>query len=397
MKKLLVVLLALSALAFAVEPQRIILNLTEEPETSMAITFRFYENVESAFVEYIENADDVKMHTRATTMSVSPEIVYTDTTETVAHYACSVVLKDLKPNTQYAYRVGDYKDHSPWYVFTTAKEEDYNFKMVYLGDPQWGYMTYLPRIYDAALKNVPDAALWFVAGDMVDYPYENWQWHAYFEGAKNVFTTYPHIMIPGNHEYLWAYRDHRDQLPATYRPHFTLPENGPEGLEETCYYLDYQGVRFIMLNGNERLGDQAIWLEGVLKNNDNQWTVVGIHQGFYPCGWERDYPEMRELFVPLFEEYGVQLVLQGHDHSYTRTFPLKQGEIMKKPKDGVNYVISVSGQKMYPIKSKFNSLYAYKGDEGLQYYQTIEFTKKRLFYKSYTATGKLHDELVIKK
>ncbi len=397
MKKILIILLILFSFIFAVQPERILLGLTVQPETSMAITFRFYEKVDTAFIEYIENAADVKLHTRANSIMVEPEIVYTDTTETVTQYACSMILEGLKPNTKYAYRVGDNKDHSPWYVFKTAKEEDYNFTMVYLGDPQYGYTTYLPRLYDMAVKTAPDAALWYVAGDLVDYPYEDWQWDAYFEGGQNVFATYPHIMAVGNHAYLWAYRDHRDELPATWRPHVTQPENGPEGLEETCYYLDYQGVRFIILNGNEKLEQQAEWLENVLKDNEQQWTVVGIHQGFYPCGWERDYPKNRELFLPLFEKYGVQLVLQGHDHAYTRTFPLKNGEIMKKVSNGVNYVISVSGQKMYPIKSKFDDLYAKKGEEGIQYFQTIEFTKKRMIYKSYTATGECHDKLVIKK
>ena len=390
MKKIIILILVFASLLVAVEPERILLNLTEEPETSVAVTFRFYDKIETGFIEYIENADDVKLHTRANTITIEPERVYTDTTETVAQYVCSVILDGLEPNTEYAYRVGDHKDNSPWYVFKTAKEEDYGFTMVYLGDPQWGFKTYLPRLYEAAVKRAPDAALWFVAGDLVDYPYEDWQWDAYFDGGQNVLASYPHIIAVGNHAYLWAYRDHRSELSPTWRPHVNQPENGPEGLEETCYYLDYQGVRFIVLNGNEKWEEQSKWLEKVLKNNNNQWTVVGIHQGFYPCGWERDYPQYRELFMPLFEEY-------GHDHAYTRTYPLIQGDIQKKPKNGVNYVISVSGQKMYPIKSKFDDLYATKGKEGVQYYQTIEFTKKRMIYKSYTVTGELNDELVIKR
>ncbi len=397
MKKMILLILTLITMLIAVEPQRIIINLTEEPETSMAITFRFYEKVESAYVEYIENADDIKMHTRAKTLVLEPDVVYTDTTKSVAHYVCSVILKDLKPGTEYAYRVGDHRDESPWYVFKTAKDEALNYSIVYLGDPQWGYETYLPRLYDKALKTAPDAAFWYVAGDMVDYPYENWQWDAYFKGGKTIFATYPHIMAVGNHEYLWAYRDHRSELPETICPHFNHPENGPEGLEETCYYLDYRGVRYVVLNGNERWEDQARWLEDILKDNENTWTIVGIHQGFYPCGWERDYPRMRELFIPLFEKYGVNMVLQGHDHSYTRTFPLKEGKIVKKPSQGVNYVISVAGAKMYPFKSKFDHLYAKKGKEGVQYFQTLEFKKKRLIYKSYTASGELHDQLIIKK
>lgn len=398
MKKILLVFLIFAGMLYAAQPQRLILNLTEDAESSMAVTFRFYEKVDTAYVQYSKNTDDVKLHEKAKKLELYAEKVYTDTTETVVHYAFSGYMSGLNPSTEYAYCVGDGKDWSPWYTFTTASEEKYNFTMVYLGDPQWGYMTYLPRLYSAAIKEAPDAALWYVAGDLVDYPYEDWQWDAYFKGALPSFTQYPQIMCVGNHAYLWAYRDRRDELPPTWRPHVTQPENGPEGLEETCFYVDYQGVRFIMLNGSERLEDQAEWIEKVLKENDNCWTIVGIHQGFYPCGWERDYPKNRELFLPLFEKYGVQLVLQGHDHAYTRTYPLKEDKIVKNLwSKGVTYVISVSGSKQYPIKSKFDDLYAYKGEEGQQYFQTIEFKKHSLVYKSFTASGKCHDKLVIKR
>ena len=151
----------------------------------MAVTFRFYEKVDTAYIDFIENADDVKMHVRSKKVILTPDIVYTDTTKTVAHYVCSVILNDLKPGTEYAYRVGDGVDRSSWYVFKTAEEEVLNYTIVYLGDPQWGYETYLPRLYEKALKIAPDAAFWYVAGDMVDYPYENWQWDAYFNGGQN--------------------------------------------------------------------------------------------------------------------------------------------------------------------------------------------------------------------
>ena len=265
MKKMIILTCFMCVALFSAEPQRIILNLTETPNESMAVTFRFYEHVDTAYVQYLINADDVKLETRATTLTCIPQIVYTDTTKAYEQYACSAILQDLEPYTQYAYRVGDGEDWSTWYTFTTAKKSKDAFSMVYLGDPQWGYTTYLPRVYAAAVKETPNAALWYVAGDMVDYPYEDWQWDAYFEGAQQVFANYPHIMAVGNHAYLEAYRKRSDTLPATWRPHFSQPENGPEGLEETCFYLDYQGVRFIMLNGNERWEDQAAWLKNVLK------------------------------------------------------------------------------------------------------------------------------------
>jgi hypothetical protein len=50
-------------------------------------------------------------------------------------------------------------------------------------------------------------------------------------------------------------------------PQFTLPGNSPEGLEETVFSFDYQGMRVVVLNGNEKIPEQALWLEGVLSNN----------------------------------------------------------------------------------------------------------------------------------
>ena len=392
-----IVLLALTAAALGVPPQRIIVNAGTTPASSMALTFRFYEQVPAGKIQYLPNAPDVKLEKRARTVNVLPDIVYTDMTKTRKHFACSAVLKGLKENTEYAYRVGDGEDWSPWYTFRTAKKGFHPFTMVYLGDTQWGFMSYLPRIYAAAMREAPDAGLWYIAGDLVDYPYEDWQWDAFFRGAREAFTRYPQIAAVGNHAYLWAYRDHRNTLPPTWRPHLTQPENGPDGLEETCYYIDFQGVRLIMLNGNERFEDQAAWLEGVLRDNPNRWTLVGTHQGFYPSGWERDYPEYRRLFIPLMQRYGVSMVLQGHDHAYSRTYALKDGKIAENPADGIVYVISNAGAKMYPIKSKFGDLFDVQESADKQYFQTLSFYEDSLVYKSHTATGECHDKYVIRK
>jgi acid phosphatase type 7 len=382
---------------FAVAPQRIVLSVSENPENSVGITFRFYEAVDKAQIQYLKDRETVDLHKEAVTLTVEPGIVYTDTTESIAQYACSALLRDLEADSEYAYRVGDGKDWSPWYTFRTAKKESHDFTIVYLGDPQWGFMDYLPRLYHQAMLTAPDAAFWFIAGDLVDYPYEDWQWDAFFRGGQEVFTRYPVTSAVGNHGYLWAYRDHRNTLPSTWRPHVTQPENGPEGLEETCFYFDYQGVRFIVLNGNERLEDQAKWLKNVLKKNPNNWTIVGIHQGFYPSGWERDYPKYRELFLPLMEKYGVSMVLQGHDHAYSRTYPLRKGKIIDDPAKGISYVISNAGAKQYPIKSKFSDLYQVQEAANKQYFQTLSFYEDSLVYRSYTATGDCHDHYVIRK
>ena len=57
------------------------------------------------------------------------------------------------------------------------------------------------------------------------------------------------------------------RLSHHWRPQFAFPENGPEGLEEACYTLVYQGVRIIGMNSNENPMEQAKWLDNVLTEN----------------------------------------------------------------------------------------------------------------------------------
>ena len=83
-----------------------------------------------------------------------------------------------------------------------------------------------------------------------------------------------------------------------WRPQFTLPENGPEGLEETVYYIDYQGVRFIGLNSNRELDKQVPWLDHVLESNPHQWAILTFHHPVFSSSGTRDNPELRELWKP---------------------------------------------------------------------------------------------------
>ena len=129
---------------------------------------------------------------------------------------------------------------------------------------------------------------------------------------------------------------------------FTLPQNGPSGLEETAWYIDYQGVRFIMLNGNEKIEEQAEWLNKVLSEKNHNWTIASIHQPVYSIPRHGKESKLRKHFAPIIEKHSVDLVLQGHDHIYSRSHRIKNGAIAEKNKKGTVYVISVSGPKFYP-------------------------------------------------
>ena len=196
-----------------------------------------------------------------------------------------------------------------------------------------------------------------------------------------------------------------EQLSIHWHPQFTLPQNGPEGMEETVYYLDHQGMRMIGLNSNLRdstqLRRQTEWLEATLReaeqSDEIRWTVATFHHPIFSSGEGRDNERLREAWRPLFDEHNVDLVLQGHDHTYGRgqAQNVEQGVSARSPEGGTVYVNSVSGAKMYEIKpdrwDRFEGISMQRGAENTQLFQVIRVEQDTIRYRAYTATGAPYD------
>jgi len=189
-----------------------------------------------------------------------------------------------------------------------------------------------------------------------------------------------------------------------WRPQFAFPEQGaPAGLEETCYFIDYQGARIISLDSLRDRAGQVDWLRAVLRDNPQRWTIVTFHHPMFSPANNRDNPELRELWKPVLDEFKVDLVLTGHDHTYARGGDLKEkvGTInvptgysqAYDPAIGTVYVVSVSGPKMYHIT---NDIFA-RTAENTQLYQIIEVAGDEIRYEARTATGRLYDAFVLKQ
>ena len=199
--------------------------------------------------------------------------------------------------------------------------------------------------------------------------------------------------------------DSIETVSSHWRPQFSFPvQDVPDKrLEETLYFIDYQGVRFISLDSNIGIGVQVDWLRKVLEDNENRWTIITFHHPLYSPASDRDNFEMRQLWKPLFDEFKLDLVLSGHDHSYSRTGLIDTAKIENiptgyqqayDPEIGTVHVVSVSGPKMYKItKGK----YAKKLGEDTQLYQIIDINNENLRFRAYTATGKLYDEFLLQK
>ncbi len=190
-----------------------------------------------------------------------------------------------------------------------------------------------------------------------------------------------------------------------WRPQFVFPvQDVPdESLTETVYYIDYQGVRFISLDSNKLKQSQVPWLREVLKNNPNRWTVMTFHHPVYSPASDRDNPRVRDLWKPLLDEFKVDLVLSGHDHTYARTGKIDTRGLENVPEGyqhaydpmiGTVHVVSVSGPKMYKITK---GAYAKRLAEDTQLYQIIDIDHSTLRYRAFKATGELYDEFRLKK
>ena len=133
-----------------------------------------------------------------------------------------------------------------------------------------------------------------------------------------------------------------------------------------------------------------------LKNNPNKWTVVFQHQGMYSMAHERNYVKMREMLLPTYEKYGVDLVLQGHDHMYARSKKLAGGKPVAADEPGIVYMISVSGPKMYEVDRRFEPLME-KVITNTQMFQAIEVDRDKLVLRAYSSEAEQLDGFQLEK
>ncbi len=377
-------------------PQRIVLNLTAEPSKSVAVTWRTNEQVKNPAVQVAEAGDWTEFQKSAVSTPATSEKFELDTKASI--YSYSAIVKGLSPNKLYAYRVGGETIWSEWNQFTTAKDEEAPFDFVFFGDPQYEVKDMISRVFREALLMAPTAKFWLFIGDMFDLPQYDRNWVEWFYATGFIHSIIPSIVAPGSHEYALKTKGvvRWDVFLPTWRAHFTFPQNGPKGSEGRVYYVDYQGVRFIMLDAQMALKEQSVWLEKVLATNPNKWTVAAMHEPVFSIAKGRDGRFTRDAFMSLFDKYSVDLVLTGHDHGYARSKKLRNGKIVGDNEKGTVYVVSVCGPRGYDHNPKYDSLMVKTGTQH-QLFQVISFRDNKLIYKSYTVTGTLFDSFESEK
>lgn len=370
-------------------PDQIVLTWSGDPKSTQAIQWRTSTKVAKGAVRYQEaGAAGGWTEAAAETKVLEDEYLVNDP----LIHRHTVNLEGLKPGTAYAYSVGDGSDAgwSETFEFTTAPDGIVPFKFIYMGDAQNGLDTWGKLVHKAHAAQ-PDAAFYIMAGDLVNRGIQRDDWDHFFHNATGIYNRRQLVPAIGNHE------DQGSNGPWMYLELFDLPKNGPATITpERAYTFTYSNALFIVLDSNLDPAQQVDWLEAQLAKSDATWKFVVYHHPAYSSGVNRNNIEVREIWGAVFDEYHVDLALQGHDHAYLRTYPMKDEKRVGSAADGTIYIVATSGTKFYE-QGDFD--YTEFGMTNVATYQVLDIVIEgnKLTYKAYDIDGKVRDEFVIEK
>lgn len=315
------------------------------------------------------------------TCSIPTNLVSSTITKT-QEYLHKAEAKGLKPNTTYFFRVGD-ESTGLWSEIGTVQTAPQNgaFTFLDLADPQAKELDesiLSANTFKQAIATVPDAKFIALNGDIVDNGSSEYQWDWLFNNMSQVMLNTTIAPIAGNHE----------SQTNTFIDHFNLlPASGSPTTSGVYYSYDYSNAHFVMLNTNENSTSwndftqaQVDWMKADIQaaKEKGQWIITILHKGPYTTSNHATDSDIsgaagvRKMIAPIFANLGVDLVLQGHDHIYARSMPIKadgtadteniisdyfNGQNMKyevNPNGSVYLIPSTAGPKVYYKNKKIS-------------------------------------------
>ncbi len=352
----------------------------------------------------------------------------------------------LTPGTTYEYSIGkkDSTSSDDWskvYSFTTEAENDSSFSFIAISDTQgvnWngdrGFM-YAQSAIVEALEDVENPAFIINAGDVIEGNSSTVgqgtelevMWKNYFKAMGDTVKTVPHFAAMGNHDY----HGHGSSSDGDFlfNMHFNHPNNGGEKAikkwsnlgnsvmnainnpKELAYSYDYGSAHFVVINSGPSggtdaylLGAQKAWLQSDLEASDAQWKIVVVHQPAHVASGANEYFTMYNIDKTM-EELGIDLVIQGHAHYNTRTYPMKDRTAVRKDnpdliEKGEGTVYSIVGSTATNhdvLKDNLNENYVsvFSPEAEMPVYATVDVTNSSLTYTVKQLDGFIVDQFTI--
>lgn len=376
-------------------PDRIVATPAQNPATGFAVNWRTNAAVNAPMLEIVVAGDSPDVGTPRKIVAKTSVPAYRDGGVAHVHRAD---IDGLQPDTLYMFRVQGANAWSGWRQLRTAAAAGVPLTLLYFGDTQNKNVSHVGRMMREAMRHAPDARVALLAGDLQSEANIDIEWGEMFEAMGDLPATMLVAPAAGNHEYWEEFEDTPQQrrvLGEHWRTSFALPRNGADGehTRTTTYWFDMQGVRVVVLDGTSALDlgsadEQARWLDGVLRNNPQPWSIVLIHQPVYSPRGREASGVIKDVLQPVIERHGVDLVLQGHDHTYGRRSGDRTGQVLPQ------YIVSVTGPKQYRLGDVAKRTMDPTA-EDTQLFQVLRFDRQHLRYQARTATGRLYDDFEI--
>lgn len=326
--------------------------------------YEYGEKVPENFIKYSLNKDDVDKATPVKATSKNRDIELPTIDLGIAYFNMShryklyneheVKLDKLQPGKTYYYKLGN--DAYGWtetYSFATASKGSFTFMAMtdIQGSVEQNYIDSNVNM-TTALKHFADEKtdIAFIAsmGDNVDNGKSILQYTWWLDDQRDVWANNTLVTLAGNHE----------KKGYSLSNAVAVPDNAV--LQDTGFYYsyDYGAAHFIVIDTNDLTKDnelseqQTDWLiEDLEENEKAKWTIVMLHKGPYTAGshaFDDDVIALRKQLTPIFADYGVDLVLQGHDHTYTVSEYIGNDGKPTKAGKGVLYInLGTMGDKFY--------------------------------------------------
>jgi hypothetical protein len=273
----------------------------------------------------------------------------------ITQYVHKALATGLTAGTKYYYRVGAASAWSDTGTFTTQAANATEFSFIDVTDTQGAvnnadYTTCWKPALDKAFKLVPDAAFVMDNGDLTNQGGDLVQWQAFADSAAANLMNTTFVPIAGNHEsYVATTEDNAagafnlsaalgkfnetGSYQNSFINHFNLKlPSGETNTTAGAYYsFDYANAHFMILNTNFLNDDgtlskeQVDWLKSESTNSTAKWKIVAFHRAVFSAGThiaEPDIVALRAQLPSIIAADGIDIVLQGHDHTYMRTKPI---------------------------------------------------------------------------
>ena len=361
-------------------PAWILLTLGNDGELSRNVSWMCGEEVRPSVVELTDTLSGDTMR-----IAAQGELFESRSGKAVHYHA---KLNGLHPACHYAYRVVTDGKASEWYDFTTYPSHRDRFSFLYVGDVQDTIGGQSNQMLREALRRNSESEFLLCGGDLTERPAYQY-WEETFRDLDSIAQHMPMMNVTGNHDYLKnviCTLERRFPLIFSYFLDSKVDDN-------MVYTTTYANTQFFFLDSNREflyLPAQRTWLEEQLKASTAKWKILVIHHPLYSIRGNNLIQKW--FFNGLVQEYGVDLVLQGHEHAYARrTMKADSGE-MTTPV----YTVSHCSPKNYQIE--FDDDFDKYGISS-RYYQTIDIKGDTMALATYDAyTCSLYDSLeIIKK